>query len=111
MDSRYDYDAEYERAMMIPATGPMEVVYFISKPGEARKFATSTPPAPHWALSLKAEGYRILRITFPLPRGWDSADAAITTTRHEQVEDVTDQLATDELAPPFASTPPPKGDG
>ncbi len=103
---RYDYDEEYERAMMAPSTGPMEVVYFISKPGEQRKFATPMPPSPTWALSLKAEGYRILRVTFPLPRGWDSADAAITTTRHEQVEDITDQLTT-----PFASTTPPKGDG
>jgi hypothetical protein len=61
--------------------------------------------------SLKAEGYRILRVTFPLPRGWDSADAAITTTRHDQVEDVTDQLATDQLTDPFAATLPPKRDG
>lgn len=82
--------------MTTPSTGPLRSVYYISKPGEQRDFATPIPPTPEWAKSLKAEGYRILRVTFPLPRGWDSADAAVTTTRNEQVEDITDELTNEQ---------------
>jgi hypothetical protein len=97
-------DEELWKIMLIPSAGPTENVWFISKPGEARKFTTPTSPSPTWAASLKEQGYRIFRITFTLPREWDSADSATTILRTDHVEDVTDQLAVQ-----AADDPPPEG--
>lgn len=77
--------------MLNPGVGPHRVIYHIEKKGDSRTFATPTPPTKEWAASLKAEGYHILRVTFTMPRGWDSADAATTVMTHDHVEDVTDE--------------------
>ncbi len=54
-----------------------EHVWFIAKPGEERKFATPREPSQEWTKSLKEQGYRIFRVDFNLPEGWDSSDAQV----------------------------------
>ncbi len=69
-----------------------ENVWFIAKPGDERKFATPTPPSPEWAKALKKAGYKILRVTFSLPGGFDSADTNVLGGCEEEtgIKDVTD---------------------
>jgi hypothetical protein len=99
-------DDELWRIMLTPSCGPTENMWFISKPGEARKFATAVSPSPIWAAGLVSEGYRIFRVTFTLPRGWDSAESATTVLRTDHVEDVTDQFA---VSTPSDQAPPRSG--
>jgi hypothetical protein len=54
-----------------------ESIWFIAKPGEERRFACPTEPGPEWAARLKEQGYKIFRVEFELPEGWDSADTAV----------------------------------
>lgn len=51
-----------------------EKIWYIAKPGEERKFATTKHPSPHWVESIKKEGYQIIEVSFELPKGWDNAD-------------------------------------
>ena len=55
----------------------IEKVWFISKPGDERRFSTTTAPSPEWAASLKSQGFKILRVEFFLPEGWDSSDETV----------------------------------
>jgi hypothetical protein len=84
-----DDDAEFVAAMLKPAVGPHRVLYYMEKKGSSRTFAGVTPPSEEWAAALKADGYRILRVTFTMPLGWDSANAVTTIMTHDQLEDVT----------------------
>lgn len=55
----------------------LEKVWYVVKRGDERKFATTTTPSPEWAAELKRQGYKILRLEFMLPEGWDSSDLAL----------------------------------
>ena len=46
-------------------------VWYIAKPGEERTYATTKPPSPHWAESLRKQGYQIMVVQFHLPREFD----------------------------------------
>jgi len=61
----------------------LQYVWYMAKPGEDRRFASPREPSPQRAAALRKEGYRILRVSFVMPVGFDSADGEIAATSHE----------------------------
>ena len=61
----------------------LEYVWYMAKPGEDRRFASPTEPSPERAAALRKEGYRILRVSFTLPVGFDSADFEVAAATDE----------------------------
>lgn len=51
----------------------IRTVWYISKRGDERTYATTTPPSEQWAVSLRKQGFKILEVGFRVPESYDEA--------------------------------------
>lgn len=50
------------------------VVYVIARPGDPRRYAQTTEPAPDRVRALRAEGYSVIAVTFDMPSEFQTQD-------------------------------------